>query len=152
MLLLLSHMAGCSPDLADSGPVYPGWALEQSTSGVDAGEVRTGLVVTLEGEPCVECVVIHEAELAVEVHASQDVTASIGSASGAPLVERNISAGSSGLLVVPLFEECTSAPTCTQGVELRVLGEGDVRWRATARSTSTHDAELWAPQAALTLR
>lgn len=155
MLLLVAHITACTADLADSGPVYPGWALEQTKSGAQPvdGEARAGIVATLDGVRCDGCTVEHEAELTVEIAADgSDMSASIRSASGAALVERTVADGQSALLVVPLFSACSTAPACTQGVELHVAGHGVATWSAHARSLSTHDAELWEPGATLTLR
>ena len=144
-MILLLHMVGCAPDLADSGPVLPGWALEEQRAGEGTS---AGIVVSLTGQSCEGCTVVHEAELAVEVTSTEATTASLRGASGQVLVERQIEG--TGLLVVPLFEGCTTAPNCIAGMELHA--DAPVTWKATARSTSTHDAELWEPQAELSLR
>ena len=162
--LLLVFAVACAPDTADSGPSYPGWALEAEATGepfvLEAGNVHEwALAVASQGTSCVGCTVQQQAQVAVTLDAQAvDEPASVQVALvGDDLrVEREVqvSGRESVLLVGPLFQRCSTAPACDEDLRLEIRADAPVRgsWSVGARAESTHDAEDWRPAASLDVR
>lgn len=150
VLLLLA----CVTDA--SVPLYPGWAVESDAAPtgfqLDAGEEASWAVtVVTEGGPdCASCSVEQDAELAVEVSVPVgDLVLSVLGPQGEIALERSAASGERILLRVPVFEDCDTAPDCSQVVRVNALARADSTGSLSpvARSLSTHDAVDWSPEA-----
>jgi hypothetical protein len=107
-------------------------------------------VVTEGGPDCATCAVEQDAELAVEVSVPAGaLRLGLYGPDGELLVERSASGGERILLRIPVFEDCETAPDCSQVVRVNAVASADSvgSLSPVARSMSTHDAVDWAPQA-----
>lgn len=157
-------LTGCAPERADSGPSYPGWALEADAAGDDflleASDVHQWVLqIDESGTPCADCTVEQQAQLAVHLDVQAvDAPAKMKVALvGHGLrVEREVSVQTEDavLLVGPIYQGCSTAPRCSEQLQLELVADAPVRgtWSATVRAESTHDAEKWTPNAKLDVR
>ena len=157
LLLVSLGFTGCAPDTADSGPSYPGWALEAGTSGetflLEAGDSRKwSLDVESTGVPCEGCTVEQQAQIAVTVDIQ---TVDAPSELQVALIAEGLRVGRENVLLVgPVFQGCRAAPKCREELQLELVSDAAVRgsWSVTARAESMHDAEKWEHGATLGVR
>ncbi len=159
MLVFLQVVLGCSPDFADSGPTYPGWALEAQSTRLSIASGKHTLHIRGETiNPCQGCSIEHDAQLTVrlEVEGMEvaggerqglDVRLSVGEESA----ERRVTRVGEVLLRVPLFKGCDQNCRADATLEIDPATEVSGSWSAEATWLTVHDSETWKPTARLTL-
>lgn len=151
-MALLLVVVGCAPDRADSGPTYPGWALEAQHGPVEAADGVHRLELNGRAlNPCEDCEVEHEAQLTVSFQVAEltgvlDLALTVGG----ERAERRVSREGDVLLRVPVFADCEFA--CVEPVLLEIHGDAQATWTASSVWLTTHDSETWTPRAELRLQ
>jgi len=151
---------GCSPDFADSGPTYPGWALEAQSAKLSISAGRHTLLARGETvNPCQGCTIEHDAQLTVRLELDGMEPAGGGDREGLDLrltvgsesAERRVTRVGDVLLRVPLFQDCDQSCVAEAILEIDPATKVSGTWSAEVTWLTMHDSETWKPTARLTL-